>query len=144
MKNLQKKIETASNVAIITVALLFGVVLVSRYFLPSVTPKSPVAESEEIKVGTKLPLPNVDWSKSDKNPVLALSTSCHFCSESTPFYQKLAQQKAERPGNARLITIFPQTVDEANRYLSEHNILIDEVRQASLNTVNIRERRRSS
>lgn len=137
MRNIPKKIEIASNIAIIVVALLFGAVLVSRYLLPSAPPKSSVAETDSIKVGTKLPLSDVDWSKSEKNLVLVLSTNCHFCSESTPFYQKLAQQKAQR-GGVRLITVMPQTVNEAQHYLSEHNISVDEVRQTSLNTVNVR------
>ncbi len=137
MREINKKIEIAANIAIIIVALLFGAVLVNRYFLPSATLKSSVAETENIKVGTKLPLADVDWSKSEKNLVLILSTSCHFCSESAPFYQKLAQQKAKH-SDVKLIAVFPQTVEEAQRYLSEHNLSVDEVRQSSLNTINVR------
>lgn len=136
MRNLQKKIEIASNVAIIIVALLFAGVLVNRYFFSS-SLKSSVAESEEVKNGTKLPLSDVDWSKSDKNLVLVISTTCHFCTESTPFYQKLAQTNAEYK-SARLIAVMPQAVDEARRYLSEHKISVNEVRQTSLNTINVR------
>ena len=32
MKNISKKIEVSANIAILLVALLFGVVLISRYF----------------------------------------------------------------------------------------------------------------
>ncbi|MGI8638607.1 MAG: hypothetical protein ACR2MG_01425 [Pyrinomonadaceae bacterium] len=84
MRNIHKKIQTVSNIAIIIVALLFGGVLVNRYFFSASAPKPvAVAESEVIKIGTKLPLPDVDWSKSDKNLVLVLSTSCRYCTEST-------------------------------------------------------------
>lgn len=138
MRNLHKKIQTVSNIAIIIVALLLGGVFVKRYLLPASVPH-PMAtmESEGIKAGTKLPLPDVDWSKSEKNLVLALSTSCHFCSESTPFYQKLAQMRTGR-NDVRLLAVMPQSVEDALRYLSEHNLAVDEVRQARLNTINVR------
>lgn len=136
MREIHKKIQTISNVAIIITAILFGGVLVKSYLLP--TSQRPAAvESEDVKVGTKLPLPDVDWSKSDRNLVLVLSTSCHFCSESTPFYQKLAQMKTGN-GNVRLIAVLPQKVTEAQAYLSEHHISVDEVRQANPNTINVR------
>ena len=136
MRNIHKKIQTISNVAIIIAALLLSGFLVKSYLLPA-SQKPSAVESEEIKVGTRIALPNVDWSKSDKNLVLALSTSCHFCSESAPFYQKLAQLKAGR-GDVRLIAALPQTVTEAQAYLSEHNLLVDEVRQTSLDTIDVR------
>ncbi len=136
MKNIHKKIESASNIAIIIVALLFAGVLVNRYFF-SASPKSLAVESEAITAGTKLPLVDIDWSKSDKTLLLALSTNCRYCTESTPFYQKLAQQTAGG-GEVRLVAVMPQGVDEARRYLSEHGISVDEVRQASLNTINVR------
>lgn len=134
MRNIQKKIQVASNIAIIVVALLFAGVLVNRYLF-SASPKT--AESESIKIGTKLSVSDVDWSKSDKTLVLALSTTCRYCTESTPFYQKLAQQKAER-GDVRLVAVLPQTVGEAARYLTEHNVSVDEIRQASLDTINVK------
>lgn len=136
MREIHDKIQTISNVAIIIVALMLGGVLVNRYLLPA-SQKSAAIESEEVKVGTKLPLPDVDWSKSDRNLVMVLSTSCHFCSESTPFYQKLAQLNAGRAG-VRLIAVLPQKADESQMYLSENHILVDEVRQANLSTIDVR------
>ncbi len=94
------------------------------------------AKNEGIKAGTKLSLGDIDWSKSDKNLVLVLSTTCRYCTESTPFYQKLAQQKNGRD-DLRLIAVMPQTINEVQLYLSEHKISVDEIRQASLNTINV-------
>lgn len=129
MQNTHKKIETLSNVAIIVVALILGITVVNRYFI-SAPAKPAMPVNREIAAGTKLPLSDVDWSKSDKNLVMVLSTTCHFCVESSPFYQQLTQQKAGR-SDVRLITVMPQTVDEAQRYLNEHKITADEIRQAN-------------
>ena len=100
MRNIHKKIETASNIAIIIVALLFGGVLINRYFV-SASPTPTAVENKEIKAGTILPLSEIDWNKSNKNLVLVLSTNCHFCSESTPFYQKLAARQKAGSGDSR-------------------------------------------
>jgi thioredoxin-related protein len=137
MKNIHSTIQTVSNVAIIIVALLFSAVLVKRYLFPSASPQPSAVVSENIKAGTKLPLTDVDWSKSEKTLLMVLSTTCRYCTESSGFYQKLAQQKAGR-GDMRLVAVMPQTVEEAQQYLSEHKVSVDEVRQASLDTINIR------
>lgn len=126
MQNVHKKIETAANIAIIAVALLLGGILVNRYFF-NPAPNAPPSEDNNIKVGMKLPLSNVDWTKSEKSLVMVLSTTCHFCNESTPFYQKLTKLKAENP-KVRVIAVMPQSADEAQKYLAEHNISVDEVK----------------
>ncbi len=79
----------------------------------------------------------MDWAKSEKTLVMALSTTCHFCAESTPFYQKLVGQKTGR-SDVRLVAVMPQPVEDARHYLTEHAISVDEVRQASLNSIKVR------
>src|SRR6185503_8682986 len=99
MRNWHKRIELLSNIGIIVVAILLGIVLVNRYLLPP-SPKPEAVEGGLIKPGTKLALPNVDWGKSDRTLLLMLSTNCRFCTESAPFYQRLALEKAKhRRGN---------------------------------------------
>jgi thiol-disulfide isomerase/thioredoxin len=129
MSNLHKKIELLSNLGIIVVAILLGVVLVNRYLLPS-SPKSETVESAQIKPGMKLSLPGVDWGRSSKTLLLVLSTNCHFCTESAPFYQRLAQEKAKHE-DISLIAIMPQSVSEAQKYLNDHGISVDQIRQAA-------------
>lgn len=130
MRNTHKKIETISNVAVILVAILFGGVLVSRFFFPASPPSQNAGmRRDEITAGTKLPIANIDWSKSDKTLVMALSTKCHFCTESSPFYEKLALRKAGR-SDVRLVTLMPQNLEEAQKYLLEHKIQVDEVKRS--------------
>jgi redoxin len=129
MGNLHKRVEFASNLGIIVVALLLGGVLVNRYLLPaSSTPET--IEDPRIKPGTKLSLSGLDWEKGDKTLLMVLSTSCRFCTESAPFYQRLMQQKAGR-ADVRLVAVLPQSVGEAQQYLSTHGISVDEIRQAA-------------
>ena len=132
MNSLSKKLELIANVAIIVVALLLGAVLVKRYLLPQTT--NARAVDARIQPGTRLSLPGMEWGRSDKTLLLVLSTQCHFCTESAPFYQRLAREQS-RVGRARLVAVLPQSVAEAQKYLGEHGIAVDEVRQLSPDAV---------
>lgn len=128
MKDLTKKVELLANLAIIVVAALLAFVLVSRYLLPS-EQKAGGAEAAQVKAGMKLSLPGVDWGQSNRTLLLVLSTTCHFCSESAPFYQRLAQEKSKH-GDVRLVAVLPQGIEEAQKYLADHGIAVDQVRQS--------------
>jgi hypothetical protein len=127
MSSLYKKIELLANVGIIVVAVLLGIVFASRFLFPA-SPKHAAVEDAQIKPGMKLSLSGVDWDRGDKTLLLVLSTTCRYCTESSPFYQRLAQQKAGH--DVRLIALLPQSNVEAQQYLNNHGISVDEVRQS--------------
>jgi thioredoxin-related protein len=129
MKDFPKKVELLANLAIIVVAALLAVVLVSRYLLPS-RQQADVAEAKQVRAGTKLSLPGADWGHSDRTLLLVLSTTCRYCTESAPFYQRLAQEKSKR-GGVRLMAVLPQSADVAQQYLADHGITVDQVKQAA-------------
>lgn len=134
MNNLTKKTELLANIAIIAVALLLGGVLVKRYLWPQA--ESPQAQAR-IQPGTKLSVPGIEWGKNERTLLLVLSTSCHFCTESSPFYQRLAQEKAKKAG-VGLVAVLPQSVDESQKYLNGLGVSVDDVRQAGLDAVQVR------
>lgn len=130
MSNSLKKVEllgNLANVAIIIVAILLGAVLVNIGLSPT-SPKSVAVDSPQIKPGAKLSLPDMDWTKSGQTLLMILSTNCRYCTESAPFYQQLAQQAGRN--NIRLVAVLPQSIGEGQKYLSDHSISVDEVRQS--------------
>ena len=131
-----KRDEHLANVAIIVVAILLGAVLVRRYLLPAAPPPSP-SEAARIKPGTKLSLPGVDWGGSSRTLLMVLSTNCRYCTESAPFYQRLAQEK-EKHDDLGLLAVLPQSADESQKYLGEHGIKVDAVKQATPASLNVR------
>lgn len=134
--DLTRKSEVLANIAIAIVAILIGVVLVKNYLLPShqqVSANLP----PEIQAGEKISLPDVDWSKTDQTLLLILSQNCHFCSESTGFYQQLVKETSTNK-QARLIAAFPQDVNEGKKYLTEHELAISEIKQISLDSIKTR------
>src|SRR5262245_574333 len=112
MNKLAQRIELASQIAIITVATLIGAVLVKSYLLTGSQSKSNPASNKAIAgdtaeaglVGKAISLPDTDWKKGDQTLVLVLSTGCHFCTESAPFYKEVIQKRK----GTRLIAVMPQ------------------------------------
>jgi len=60
--------------------------------------------------------------------------TCHFCSESGPFYQSLEQQK---PSDVGLIAVLPQEVEESRDYLSKLGLKTSDVIQSSLGAIGV-------
>lgn len=141
-----KKIEILANIAVVITSVVLCSVLAKTYLfsapkraaaaettaLRSPAPNSPQRQS--LQAGRKIALPGIDWSKSNRTLVLALSTTCHFCSESAPFYQKLQQQN---PSNVRLVALLPQPVEDGRNYLTKLGVSLNEVVQAPLASVGV-------
>lgn len=129
---LAQALEIAANFATLIVALALTVVLVRSYILPS-----PAALSENARfvnpadlatAGSDMSkrIPAVNWHANGRTLVLVLSTRCHFCTESAPFFRRLK----ERAGNdVKFLAVLPQPVAESERYLSGEGLHFDDVRQ---------------
>jgi thiol-disulfide isomerase/thioredoxin len=129
-----RKVEVLANIAVVITSVILCSVLVNKYFFTSAKPEAPV-KVVQFKVArcervTKV----VDSSRSIRTVVLALSTTCHFCSESAPFYQKLQQQK---PNNVRLVAVFSQPVGDSRNYLNRLGVSVSDVVQGSLSSVGV-------
>jgi len=135
MDKLNKRLELAINILIIAVVILIGIVFVKNYLLS--TQSSPEIVDYRVPAGTKVSLPGIDWAQNGQTLLLVLRKGCHFCAESAPFYQRLAQEAAGKNG-AHLVAVLPQEVNEGRQYLSSLSVPIDEVRQAELDTLQVR------
>lgn len=132
LMNVSKKIEFAANVAIIVVACLLATVLVKNYLVTRHTEQARKSQSEPLKNPTVSGL-DIDWRQSKQTLLLAVSSTCHFCTESAPFYKQLARER----GRTRLIALLPQPIDEGKRYLEGLGVTVDEIRQTPLSSINV-------
>lgn len=131
MDSLSKKLELVANIAIIAVAVLLCAVLVKSYLLPASvggTAARPTGTWKGLKRGDSVAVSGIDWQKNGKTLLLALSTTCHFCTQSAPFYQHLVKEH----GGARLIALVPQEAYEGRAYLKKLGVGIDDVRKAAM------------
>ncbi len=130
-----RTVELTTNIAIITVAVLLGIVLIKNYVLTGPKPNAPGPPT--IPAGTKLSVQDVDWAAKKRTMLMVLSNTCHFCTESADFYKKLAQERAKHD-DARIIAVLPQDVGAGQAYLNKLGVPVDEVRQLSLDTIGVR------
>lgn len=129
------KLETLANLSTILVSLLLSIVLVKVFLLPE--ERSPAsAVRPQVAKGTSLKgsLPGVDWSKNGRTLVFAISTRCHFCTDSAPFLKRVSEQ---RLASTKLLAVLPQTVDESRKYLDQQGVRVDDVKQAPLDSIEV-------
>src|SRR5687768_3577751 len=137
MATLYRSVELIANVAIILVAVLLGAILVNKYLLAASNQSVPAqTERRQIQPGTKLTLPGVEWSNSRRSLLMVLSTTCRYCTESAPFYQRLAAEKAQHP-DFNFVAVLPQSQAESQKYLSDHGITVTEVKHATLASLGV-------
>ena len=69
----------------------------------------------------------VDWHASPATLVMALSTDCHYCKESSSFYRSLL---AANGGNRfHAVAAFPQSPLNARHYLESEGVNVGDTRQ---------------
>lgn len=128
--NFTKKLEVLANIAIVVVAALLCVVLVRQYFFGGRTqaPAGPPGGPRQVAKGDKLTVPGVDWGKSERTLLMVLSSNCRFCTESAPFYRRLAEGNYRQKG-VRMLAALPQEAAQGQGYLKELGVSVDEVLQ---------------
>jgi peroxiredoxin len=128
-RNVAKKLELAANVGIVITAVLVAILFARNYMQRQADPQHTVA------LGSKFALKDVNWQSSEKNLVFAVSTTCHYCTESASFYRKLVEECKQQ--HVRTIAVLPQSPVEAKAYLDGEGVTVDEIRQSDLPTLEI-------
>lgn len=137
LKGFSKNIEVVANLGIILVACLLATVLLKNYLFKNQdrqASQQPLLQSQLKLPGADLSSLDVDWKQSKQTLVMAISNTCHFCTESAPFYKRLVENKH----GARLIAVLPQSVEEGTHYLGNLGVAVDEIKQVSLSTIDVR------
>jgi hypothetical protein len=126
-------LEIAANFATLVVAGVLTVVLLRSYNLP--IPAAPAKNLHTVSLvapvtagsDMSMRIPAVNWHANGRTLVLVLSTRCHFCTESAPFFRRLGERAGS---NVKFLAVLRQPVAESERYLSGEGLYFDEIRQA--------------
>jgi hypothetical protein len=129
---MMKRIEFIANLAIVIVASLLATVLIKNYVI-SKSPTVTTIGTANVSARRDVSALKVDWGQSSQTLVLAISSTCHFCTASSQFYKTLVANK----GDTRLIAVMPQSVEEGKKYLDHLGVAVDEVRQLPLNDIGV-------
>lgn len=144
LANLNKKIEIVANLTIILMASFLAVVIVKDHLLTRSANQPGSAGATSIngglgpnsggprspQPGTKVNVTGIDWAENEKTLVLALSNTCHFCTESADLYKRLAEQRKEK--GLKMVAVLPQSVADGQAYLKNLGVTVDDVKQAPL------------
>jgi hypothetical protein len=134
MNKSSNRINQLTNLAIVLVVLMIGVVIVKNYFL---SPRPvPAVRDYRVSPGARVSLPGTDWAGNGQTLVLVLQKGCRYCTESAPFYRQLAKE-ATLNNKVRLLAVLPQEVGEGKEYLNALEVPISEVRQADLDALGV-------
>jgi len=106
-----KRLETVANIAVIVAVVVF-LVFIGREEYQRHNMPHPMSAKDLI--GTKVTLPGVHFSPANKTLLIAISTTCHFCRDSEPFYKDLL---AKNNGRLNIVAVLPQPLAEAQAYV---------------------------
>lgn len=121
-----KHLDKIANFAVIVGVAVFLVLVARSEFHHA-------GQDPRVLVGKKINLPELQFPLQRNSLVLALSTTCHFCESSLPFYKTLA---AEMQGKVDLIAVLPQSESEGQKYV-EHASLPARVISKNLMTLGV-------
>lgn len=73
-------------------------------------------------------LPGVTYqsTRGQRTLVMYVSSACHFCAASMPFYEKL-HESAVTQGTTRLVAVSDEPASALSAYLRQHNVDVDKV-----------------
>jgi len=138
METPKSKLDTIANIAIIVVCIIAAVVLVQNQILPRF--QHPPARPSEVMKGDMLPaLRDVVPAGTQKALVMAISPTCHFCTDSMPFYKQLLDKRNESRSPVKVIAAVPdakvEAAEQAN--LAEHGVRLDAVVHVDFNKIKV-------
>lgn len=125
-----KYLERIANIAIIVAAVVFIGLAIRGDFSLSRTTRPP---SQDL-TGTVVKLSGVSFPSDRNTLVLVVSTTCHFCKDSLPFYKQLTN-KAQ--GRLNVVAVLPQPQPDAQKFLRDANIETNQVVSSSLDSIGV-------
>jgi hypothetical protein len=118
------KLETVTHVFLIGVCCLAGGLLIEQRFFSS--PETG-AELPAALVGREVKLPGADWQAAPLSVVLQISSTCHFCNESMPFYRQLMAARQAQAAKVPVIVASADAVAVIRKHLEDEQVSVDKV-----------------
>jgi len=117
LSRLNSPLETATNVAVLLAAMAVVTALAWGYFV-----QKRIASLESgLQKGDTLPnVPGIDSTKLPQTLLIAMSAECGFCTESIPFYNKLAELDRVHRRTTQIVALFPENDGKVGEY-ARHN-----------------------
>lgn len=121
---LKNYLEVTTNVAVVVVAIVVLSVFAWTFF--NHYQKTQIQAG--LQRGQKLDQLTVAINNNAAQTLLvAMSTTCHYCSESIPFYNQLIEIQHNTNNPTAIIAVFPNSENEAKEYIRQNKLNITTV-----------------
>jgi hypothetical protein len=127
-----KRLDLIANIAVIVTSIALLGFLGNQWWESHHASQSPQAGA---LIGTTVHLPGVDFPQHGKTLLIAVSSNCHFCQESQPFYRQLAKTASLK---THLVIVLPMPQSEAESYVHSSIAPSLQVVSAPLDTMGVR------
>lgn len=128
-----RRLEKLTNIAVLITCVVLVASLGHNFYLSHTM----AAATSGIKHGQQIELPGYSPTGAGPTLVMALSTRCHFCTASMPFYKKLTVFRRSTPGSLRVVAVLPESEGEAKAYLQQNGIAVDRVLPLPLEQIGV-------
>jgi hypothetical protein len=120
------RLNRVANLAVVLSAVLTAGVYARAWLGASPVPAAAPAVGVGYVAGDVLPpLEGVSYAAADRSLILFVSSSCHFCTESMPFYDTLVRTRNARKANVALIALSREAPADLQAYLGAHGVALD-------------------
>ena len=128
-------VDNIVNLCLVVTCLLVSVAVAQRLWQgePVAPGSRPSVQYEPGE--TMAALPGVEYATAPKTLVLVLSSQCRYCTESMPFYLKLAEMRAS--ASYRMVVVGLETREVLSEYLASHKLQPDAVISAASGTLKV-------
>ncbi len=121
----------ASIAVIVAVAVFLVVVARNEFFAPRPQPQP---NPEKDLAGKTISLPGISFANGHDSLVLIVSTNCHFCRDSLPFYKQLTEKVH---GKLDLIAVLPEPETDAKKFLADSGVQPERVVKATPDSIGV-------
>ena len=119
--NVRANIELTAQVVIAIAVVITAGVLVKRLAFSG----QAIGRPPSISAGERLTIPGVDWAQNKKTLVFFLKKDCSYCTASAGLYRQLVEDATRR--KVKCVAVFPNTPEEARKYLQYVELPIDNI-----------------
>lgn len=125
------RLETVTHVFVIGLCCLAGGLLIEQRFFPS--PDAGGYPAPSI-VGREVNLPGADWQSAPFSVLLQISSTCHFCDESMPFYRQLLTARQSQAAKMPVIVASQDAVAVLRKHLEDRQVAVNKVLHSRLDS----------
>jgi hypothetical protein len=119
--------EKLATATFVVMCVAVSAAAVNHVIVSRSQPSAP-ARPQPLVAGTQLKLPE-SLTRDARSPrvLLVLSTACKYCTESMPFYARIAELPAIKAGRVQLAVVSLQSKPQMRMYLDEHRLAVTSI-----------------